>query len=70
MTAGRDHQQHQAACAPERRRGRNPCVGSFVRCSPSFFEPIKGSPAEFAAFIDREAARWSKVIKDAKLSVE
>jgi tripartite-type tricarboxylate transporter receptor subunit TctC len=37
---------------------------------PSFFEPIKGSPAEFAAFIDREAARWGKVIKDAKLSVE
>jgi tripartite-type tricarboxylate transporter receptor subunit TctC len=38
--------------------------------NPSFFEPIKGSPAEFAAFIDREAARWSKVIKDAKMTVE
>jgi tripartite-type tricarboxylate transporter receptor subunit TctC len=38
--------------------------------NPSFFEPIKGSPAEFAAFIDHEAARWSKVIKDAKLSIE
>lgn len=38
--------------------------------NPSFFEPIKGSPAEFAAFIDREAARWSKVIRDAKMTVE
>ncbi len=38
--------------------------------NPSFFEPIKGSSAEFAAFIDREAARWSKVIKDAKMTVE
>jgi tripartite-type tricarboxylate transporter receptor subunit TctC len=38
--------------------------------TPSFFEPIKGSPQEFAAFIDHEAARWSKLIKDAKLTVE
>jgi tripartite-type tricarboxylate transporter receptor subunit TctC len=38
--------------------------------APSFFEPIKGSPEEFAAFIDHEAARWGKVIKDAKLTVE
>lgn len=38
--------------------------------TPSFFEPIKGSPEQFAAFIDGEAARWSKVIKDAKLTVE
>ena len=38
--------------------------------APGFFEPIKGSPQEFGAFVDHEAARWSKVIKDAKLTVE
>src|SRR5690348_3129223 len=38
--------------------------------APSFFEPIKGSPQEFGAFIEHEATRWSKLIKDANLSVE
>jgi tripartite-type tricarboxylate transporter receptor subunit TctC len=38
--------------------------------APAFFEPITGSPQEFGAFVEREAARWSKVIKDAKLTVE
>ena len=38
--------------------------------TPSFFEPIKGSPDEFAAFVRNEAAKWSKVIKGANLSVE
>jgi tripartite-type tricarboxylate transporter receptor subunit TctC len=38
--------------------------------APAFFEPIKGSPQEFGAFIDHEAARWSKLIKDAKMTVE
>jgi tripartite-type tricarboxylate transporter receptor subunit TctC len=38
--------------------------------NPSFFEPIKGSPDEFAAFVRNEAAKWSKVIKGANLSVE
>ena len=37
---------------------------------PSFFEPIKGSPDAFAAFIQNEAAKWSKVIKDANLTLE
>lgn len=38
--------------------------------TPAFFEPIKGSAREFGAFVDHEAARWSKVIKDAKLTVD
>jgi len=38
--------------------------------APNFFEPIKGSPKEFADFIKTEQAKWSKVIKDAKLVVE
>ena len=38
--------------------------------APTFFEPIKGSPDEFAAFVGSEAAKWSKVIKDANLTVE
>jgi tripartite-type tricarboxylate transporter receptor subunit TctC len=38
--------------------------------TPSFFEPIKGSPLEFAAFVQNEAAKWNNVIRDAHLSVE
>ena len=38
--------------------------------NPNFFEPIKGSPQEFGAFIDHEAARWGPLIKDAKMTVE
>ena len=38
--------------------------------APSFFEPIKGSPDQFASFIQNEAAKWSKVIKDANLTLE
>ena len=38
--------------------------------NPAFFEPIKGSPQEFGAFIDHEAARWGPLIKDAKMTVE
>ncbi len=37
---------------------------------PSFFEPIRGSPEQFAAFVAKEAARWGKLIKEAKLTVE
>jgi tripartite-type tricarboxylate transporter receptor subunit TctC len=38
--------------------------------NPNFFEPIKGSPDEFAAFVRNEAAKWGKVIKGANLSIE
>jgi tripartite-type tricarboxylate transporter receptor subunit TctC len=38
--------------------------------APSFFEPIKGSPDQFASFIQNEAAKWSKVIRDANLTLE
>jgi tripartite-type tricarboxylate transporter receptor subunit TctC len=38
--------------------------------APSFFEPIKGSPDVFASFIQSEAAKWSRVIKDANLTLE
>ncbi|WP_144629823.1 Bug family tripartite tricarboxylate transporter substrate binding protein [Bordetella genomosp. 13] len=33
-------------------------------------EPSGAGPAEFAAFIDAEEKRWSKVVKDARLSIE
>lgn len=33
-------------------------------------EPSGAGPAEFAAFIDAEERRWSKVVKDARLSAE
>ena len=33
-------------------------------------DPIAGSPGQFAEFIKAEAAKWSKVVKDANLKVE
>jgi tripartite-type tricarboxylate transporter receptor subunit TctC len=38
--------------------------------APNAFEPIKGSPEQFAEFVAWEAAKWSKVVKDAKLKVD
>jgi tripartite-type tricarboxylate transporter receptor subunit TctC len=38
--------------------------------APNAFEPIKGSPGQFAAMIDKEAAKWGRVIKDSKLTVD
>jgi tripartite-type tricarboxylate transporter receptor subunit TctC len=38
--------------------------------TPNFFEPIKGSPQDFAEFVRKDAAKWEKVIKGANLSVE
>jgi tripartite-type tricarboxylate transporter receptor subunit TctC len=37
---------------------------------PNYFEPITGTPEQFADSIRVEAARWSKVIRDAKLTAE
>jgi tripartite-type tricarboxylate transporter receptor subunit TctC len=36
----------------------------------AMLDPIVGSPDQFAEFIRAEAAKWSKVIKDANLKVE
>ncbi len=38
--------------------------------APNFFEPIPGTPEAFAAKIKDDAARWSKVIKEAKLTIK
>ena len=32
--------------------------------------PVGGTPAEFEAFIASETAKWSKVIRDAKITAE
>jgi tripartite-type tricarboxylate transporter receptor subunit TctC len=34
------------------------------------FEPAGGTPAEFASVVQRDAAKWSKVIKDASVKAE
>ena len=36
----------------------------------AMLDPIAGSPGQFADFIKAEAAKWSKVVKDANLKVE
>jgi tripartite-type tricarboxylate transporter receptor subunit TctC len=37
---------------------------------PNFFEPIKGSPEQFADYVKSEREKWTKVVKDANLKVE
>jgi tripartite-type tricarboxylate transporter receptor subunit TctC len=37
---------------------------------PNFLGSIEGNPEQFAAYIKAEAAKWSKVIKDANLKVD
>ena len=38
--------------------------------APNYFEPISGSPEEFAAYVRREAAKWSQVIRQANITLE
>ncbi len=38
--------------------------------APQFFEPLVDTPAELAGFLDAEAKKWSKVIRDAHIKVE
>ena len=38
--------------------------------APNFFEPMTGDAAAFAVKIKADAARWSKIIKDAKLTIK
>jgi len=38
--------------------------------TPNFYEPISGSPEQFAEDIHRDAERWQNVIRDAKLAIE
>jgi tripartite-type tricarboxylate transporter receptor subunit TctC len=38
--------------------------------APNFYEPIIGSSEQFARFVGSDAARWGKVIRDAKLSLD
>ena len=34
------------------------------------FGPVASTPAEFAARIETESAKWAKVIRDAKIRVD
>jgi tripartite-type tricarboxylate transporter receptor subunit TctC len=38
--------------------------------TPNAFEPIKGGPDQFADMISKESAKWGRVIKNAKMSVD
>jgi tripartite-type tricarboxylate transporter receptor subunit TctC len=38
--------------------------------APNYFEPVTGSPGEFADYVKREAEKWSKIIKAAKITVD
>ena len=37
---------------------------------PQFFEPMAGSPADFAAFIKSDAEKWQRIIRAANVKVE
>jgi tripartite-type tricarboxylate transporter receptor subunit TctC len=36
---------------------------------PNRYEPLPGSPAEFAAFMQADTRKWAKVIKDTNVKV-
>jgi tripartite-type tricarboxylate transporter receptor subunit TctC len=36
---------------------------------PNFYESMPGTPEQFAEHIRADAARWSKVIRDAKIAI-
>lgn len=38
--------------------------------TPNLYEPMPGSPEQFANDIRRDSERWQKVIRDAKLAIE
>ena len=38
--------------------------------TPTNFEPVTGSPAEFADYVKREAAKWKAVVQNAKITLE
>jgi tripartite-type tricarboxylate transporter receptor subunit TctC len=38
--------------------------------APNYFEPVGGSPAEFADYVKREAAKWKGVIQQARISLD
>jgi len=38
--------------------------------TPNFYEPVSGSPEQFAEHIRSDAQRWQKVIRDAKIAAE
>jgi tripartite-type tricarboxylate transporter receptor subunit TctC len=38
--------------------------------TPSFFEPILGSVEQFGDYVKAEQAKWSAIIRDAKLTAE
>lgn len=37
---------------------------------PNRYEPITGSPEQFADFMKADALKWTKVIKDANVTVD
>src|SRR5439155_1253623 len=37
---------------------------------PQMFEPLTSSPEQFAAFLNAEAQKWGKVIRDANVKVD
>ncbi len=38
--------------------------------APNYFEPIAGSPEAFGEYVKREAEKWSRIVKAAKITVD
>ena len=38
--------------------------------APNYFEPVTGSPEQFADYVKREADKWSKLIRASKITIE
>jgi tripartite-type tricarboxylate transporter receptor subunit TctC len=37
--------------------------------APNFYEPVLGTPDQFAQYVRAEATKWGKVVQDAKLTL-
>jgi tripartite-type tricarboxylate transporter receptor subunit TctC len=37
---------------------------------PSMFEPMRGSPGEFAAVAEADMQKWSDIIRDARVALD
>ena len=73
------HAQHHSSVDAAARALAGKRIFEICKADPDFREtfleramldPIAGSPDQFAEFIKAEAAKWSKVVKEANLRVE
>jgi len=36
----------------------------------NYLEPLPGSPEDFARYVERDAVKWGRIIRDGKITIE